>query len=140
LNREYPDSPVAGVGALIIKDGRILLIKRGAEPGKDRWSLPGGAVELGEGVRDAVIREVKEECGLDVEVKDIADVVDYMSRDEKGQVRFHYILVDFYVEVKGGTLKAASDALEVDWIPFDRIHEYQVTKTTLQLLNKVFKS
>jgi len=140
LKREYPDRPVAGVGALIIKDRHILLIKRGAEPGKDRWSLPGGAVELGEKVRDAVIREVKEECGLDVEVKDVADVVDYMSCDEKGQVRFHYILVDFYVEVKGGTLKPASDALEVDWIQFDRIHEYQVTKTTLQLLNKVFKS
>ena len=140
MKREYPDRPVAGVGALIIKDRHILLVKRGAEPGKGRWSLPGGAVELGEGVRDAVIREVKEECGLDVEVKDVTDVVDYMNRDEKGQVRFHYILVDFYVEVKGGTLKPASDALEVDWIPFDRIHEYQVTKTTLQLLNKVFKS
>ena len=139
MRREYPDRPIVGVGALIIKNRSVLLIKRGAEPGKDSWSLPGGVVELGERVRDAVIREVKEECGLDVEVKDIADVVDYMSRDENGRVRFHYILVDFYVEVKGGTLKPASDALEVNWIPFDRIHEYPVTKTTLQLLNKVFQ-
>ncbi|MBS7643099.1 NUDIX hydrolase [Candidatus Bathyarchaeota archaeon] len=139
MKREYPDRPVAGVGALIIKDGHVLLIKRGADPGKGRWSLPGGVVELGESVRDAVIREVKEECGLDVEVKDIADVVDYMSRDESGRVRFHYILIDFYVEVKGGTLKPASDALEVNWIPIDRVHEHQVTKTTLQLLDKVFQ-
>ena len=97
MRREYPTQPIVGVGALIVQDGRLVLVKRGVEPDKGRWSIPGGAVELGEEVRDAAVREAKEECGLDIEivVDRPMDEVDNISTDEEGKFRYHYVLLQF---------------------------------------------
>jgi len=129
LKRRYPKKPVVGVGAIILDGDKILLEKRKNAPGKGKWSVPGGLVELGEGVEQAVIREVKEETGLDVYEPRLVDVVDYISTGEKGGVLYHFVIVDYIVTVKCGNAKAASDAEALKWIPFNEVEEYDLTES-----------
>ena len=129
VKRLYPKQPVIGVGAVVICDGKILLEKRKNEPGKGKWSIPGGLVELGESVEQTVIREVKEETGLEVEKPEHIDVVDNVTRDENGEIKYHFVILDYFVKFKGGTLKATSDAEELRWVTFDEVEKYDLTKT-----------
>ncbi len=123
----YPDQPVVGIGAVIIQDGKIALIKRGNEPSKGKWTIPGGLVELGENLETAVIRETEEETLLDVENPQLIDVVDNVDLDEHGKVKYHYIIIDYLVHVKAGNIQAASDAEELRWVPFDEVENYNLT-------------
>jgi ADP-ribose pyrophosphatase YjhB (NUDIX family) len=123
----YPDQPIVGIGAVIVSQGKIALIKRGNEPSKGKWSIPGGLVELGESLEHAVIREVKEETCLDVENPSLIDVVDNVDLDEKSKVKYHYVIIDYLVHVKNGTVQAASDAAELRWVPFDEVEKYDLT-------------
>jgi 8-oxo-dGTP diphosphatase len=116
MRREYPEAPVAGVGAIIFDgDPRVLLIQRGQEPLKGEWSLPGGAVELGETLDAAVCREVLEETGLVVEAVAVVEVFDRIALDADGRVRFHYVLVDYLCRVTGGGVACATDAADARW-------------------------
>ena len=123
----YPDQPVVGIGAVIIQDGKIALIKRGNEPSKGKWTIPGGLVELGENLETAVIRETEEETLLDVENPQLIDVVDNVDLDEHGKVKYHYVIIDYLVHVKAGNIQAASDAEELRWVPFDEVENYNLT-------------
>jgi len=125
----YPNRPIVGVGAILIHEGRILLEKRKNAPGKGKWSVPGGLVELGESIEQAVIREVKEETGLKVEEPRLIDVVDDVSLDEKGAVKYHFVIVDYVINVVRGVPKAASDAEDLKWVPFSEVEEYDLTKS-----------
>jgi len=136
LKREYPAQPIAGVGAVIVQNGKILLVKRGVEPAKNLWSIPGGMVELGEKVQDALIREVKEECGLKVEIMKLIDVVDSITVNEEGRVKFHFVILDFLAKVKGGTLKPADDVLDARWIPLEKVENYDLTKSFRSFFRK----
>jgi len=127
VKRLYPDQPVVGVGAIIIREGRIALIKRGNEPSKGKWTIPGGLVELGESPEQAVIRETKEEVCLDVEKPTLIDVVSNVDLDESGRVKYHYVIIDYLVHVKNGTAEAASDAVELRWVPFEEVERYDLT-------------
>jgi 8-oxo-dGTP diphosphatase len=127
VKRLYPDQPIVGIGAVIVHEGKIVLEKRGNEPSKGKWSIPGGLVELGESLEQAVIREVKEETCLDVENPCLIDVVDNVDLDEKGKVKYHYVIIDYLVHVKNGTVQAASDAAELRWVPFDEVEKYDLT-------------
>jgi 8-oxo-dGTP diphosphatase len=129
VKRLYPKQPVVGVGAVVICDGKILLEKRKNEPGKGKWSIPGGLVELGETVEQTVIREVKEETGLEVEKPEHIDVVDNVVRDDNGEIKYHFVIIDYFVKLKGGTMKAMSDAEELRWVTFDEVEKYDLTKT-----------
>jgi len=129
VKRIYPNMPLVGVGAIIIRDGKILLEKRKHDPGKGKWSIPGGLVELGEGIEQAVIREVKEETNLDVEEPRHIDVVDNLQVDDEGRIKYHYVIVDYFVKLKGGMLKAGSDADELGWVSLDDVEKYDLTKT-----------
>lgn len=129
MKRLYPDQPIVGVGAVIINNGKILLEKRKNDPGRGKWSVPGGLVELGERVEEAVIREVKEETGLDVEKPEHIDVVDNISFDEAGKIKYHFVIIDYLVRLSGGALKAASDAEELEWVALDEVERYDLTKT-----------
>lgn len=129
MKKFYPDQPVIGVGAVLICKGKILLEKRKGEPGRGKWSIPGGLVELGERIKETVIREVKEETGLDVESPELIDVVDNISVDDDGRVRYHFVIADYFVKLKGGTLKAADDAEELRWVAFNQVEKYDLTKT-----------
>ena len=127
MKRLYPDQPVVGIGAVIIQDGKIALIKRGNEPSKGKWTIPGGLVELDESLEAAVIRETKEEVCLDVESPSLVGVVDNVDLDEAGKVKYHYVIIDYLVQVKAGIIKAASDAAELRWVPFDEVEDYNLT-------------
>jgi 8-oxo-dGTP diphosphatase len=136
VKRLYPKQPVVGVGAVVICDGKILLEKRKYEPGKGKWSIPGGLVELGENVEQTVIREVKEETGLEVEKPEHIDVVNNVVRDENGEVKYHFVIIDYFVKLKGGTLKAASDAEELNWVPLSDVEKYDLTKTFTEFFQR----
>ena len=127
VKRLYPDQPVVGIGAVIIQGGKIALIKRGNEPSKGKWTIPGGLVELGESLEAAVIRETKEETLLDVEDPTLIDVVDNVDLDEQSKVKYHYVIIDYLVHVKAGTIQAASDAEELRMVPFDEVEDYNLT-------------
>jgi len=118
--RTYPAQPIVGVGAVVIAEDRIVLVKRAHDPLKGEWNLPGGAVELGETLQEACSREVYEETGLEVRVGSVIEVFDRITRDEKGQVEYHFVLVDYLCRVAGGTLQSGSDASEIALAdPFD---------------------
>lgn len=138
LKREYPLQPIVGVGALIIHDRKLLLVKRGVEPAKGKWSVPGGAVELGERIRDALLREVKEECGLDVEIALARplDAIDSITMTKEGRLRYHYVLLQFLVQPKGGTLSPASDVLDARWVPLDEVKKFDLTKSFRSFFEK----
>jgi 8-oxo-dGTP diphosphatase len=121
MGREYPDNPLVGVGAVIIEGDRVLLIRRGQPPLLGEWSLPGGVLECGETLREAVAREAREETGLLVETGEMLGVYERVIRDGEKRVRYHYVLVDFLCRAIGGDLKAGSDAADVRWFTRDEI-------------------
>jgi len=115
VRREFPLSPLVGVGAVIVRNGRVLVVRRGSEPLKGHWTLPGGLVEVGETLLEAVVREVREETGLAVEPVELVELLERIHREE-GQVRYHYVIADYLCRVAGGELHAASDADDVRWV------------------------
>jgi 8-oxo-dGTP diphosphatase len=127
LKRLYPDQPVVGVGAVIVQHKKIVLIQRANEPSRGKWTIPGGLVELAESPEVAVVREAEEETGLQASDPALLDVVSNMDIDEQGKVKYHYIIIDYLVQIKGGTAKAASDAEELRWVPFDEVESYNLT-------------
>lgn len=121
MKREYPESPLVGVGAVIVENGRVLLICRGQAPLLGEWSLPGGVLECGETLRDAAMREAREETGLTVGVEEMLGVYERVIRDDEGRIRYHYVLIDFLCRPVAGELKAGSDAAEVAWFSRDEL-------------------
>ena len=128
MQREFPSAPLVGVGAVIVEAGRVLLVQRGAEPLKGHWSLPGGLVELGEELANAVAREVREETGLVVEPLELIELLDRIYREDE-RVRYHYVIADYLCRVTGGELLAASDADAVRWVE----REERAEESALQL-------
>jgi ADP-ribose pyrophosphatase len=127
MSREYPARPIVGAGALIVRDGELLLVKRGAQPGFGKWSVPGGLVEIGERVQDAMVREVKEEVGFDVEAVKLTDVADTITIDGNGRVQYHFVVVNFVARIIGGELKTATDILEAKWVPVGEVDRVNLT-------------
>jgi ADP-ribose pyrophosphatase YjhB (NUDIX family) len=115
IEREYPQTPLVGVGAVVVQDARVLLVRRGAEPLKGHWTLPGGMLEVGEALAAGTVREVREETGLHVEPIELIELLDRIHR-EGGRVRYHYVIADYLCRVTGGELRAASDADAVRWV------------------------
>jgi len=115
LAREYPQAPLIAVGAVIVHDARVLLVRRGSEPLKGHWTLPGGVLELGESLAEGVAREVREETGLDVEPVELVEIIDRIHRDGE-RIRYHYVIADYLCRVTGGELRAASDADAARWV------------------------
>jgi 8-oxo-dGTP diphosphatase len=143
LRREYPEAPIVGVGAVVIDGAKVLLVRRGHEPLKGEWSLPGGALELGETLHQGVVREVLEETGLIVVPAGIVEVFDRITREnETGRVQYHYVLVDFVCRVAGGTLCGGSDAEEARWVAREELQApdgYRLAPFTVQVIEKAFR-
>jgi len=119
VQREFPQSPLVGVGAVVVHEGRVLLVRRGSEPLKGHWTLPGGVLEVGETLVEGVVREVREETGLLVEPLELVELLDRIHREpgrEAGRIRYHYVIADYLCRVTGGELRAASDADAVRWV------------------------
>ena len=137
--RRYPQRPILGVGAIIIESGCILLVERGREPLKGQWSLPGGAVEVGEKLADAVRRETLEETGLVVEPLAVVETFERITRDAEGLAEYHYVLVDYLCRVTGGELKAGDDVSKAQWVDRACLSQYQITEGTLPVIEKAFE-
>jgi 8-oxo-dGTP diphosphatase len=139
VRREYPEAPIVGVGAVVIEGNKVLLVRRGNEPLKGEWSLPGGALEIGETLQQGMVREVLEETGVTVAPAGIIEILDRIVKDEEsGRVRYHYVLIDFVCRVVSGTPRVGSDADEVRWVDRTALEEYQVAPVTVRVIEKAF--
>lgn len=136
-HRLYPERPVVGVGVLIEKDGKYLLIRRAADPDKGLWSVPGGLVEVGEKVKDAAVREALEETGLRVEIVDRLGVVDKIVRDDGGRIMYHFIIVQFLGRIVEGEARAQDDALEARWASLTEFPSYKLTVSLRDFLKEI---
>jgi len=136
-NREYPDSPLVGVGAVVLREGRVLLVRRGVPPNEGLWAIPGGGLKLGETLRAAAEREILEETGIRVRASEIVYLGDLVHRDEEGRVRFHYVVVDFAADDLGGEVRGNDDALDARWVSPEEFGKLAATKTTRALLAQI---
>lgn len=136
MNREYPTHPIPGVGVVCFQADAVLLIRRGKPPFADRWSIPGGAVELGERVRDAATREFQEECGGEIELRELVDVVDIFAEDVDGKLQYHYVVADFWAEWRGGALSPSSDITDARWVSPNALEAYELPLWTQAVIEK----
>jgi mutator protein MutT len=137
--RQYPERPVVGVGAVIVADGRVVLVKRAHEPLKGEWSLPGGSVEVGETLADAVAREVLEETGLRVRVGSLIEVLDRVHRSSDGRVEYHFVLLDYRCTVLSGVLSHGSDASDACWVSRDDLPKYQLSDSAIRVVTRALE-
>jgi len=138
MQREFPEVPLVGVGAIIIEDARVVLVKRAHPPLQAEWSIPGGVLEVGELVREAAVREAREETGLTVEPGELLGVYDRVLHDVDRRVQYHYVLIDFLCRRVAGNLAAASDAAEVRWFSRDELTGLRLAEDTLDVIGKGF--
>jgi len=134
--RRYPPCPLIGVGVLVFDKDRVLLVKRERDPGKGRWSIPGGLLEVGEPLKEGARRETKEETGIDVEVDDLLDVIDNIVADEQDKVSYHYVLIDYLGHKIGGTLVPDTDVKEAQWATLKELDALSTTRTLQRLVQK----
>ena len=133
--REFPDAPRVGVGAVILDGTRVLLARRGRAPSAGKWSIPGGLVDVGERLEDALLREIEEESGLRVRLLGLCGVIDRVVR-EQDAVRYHYVIIDYAAEPVGGRLQAGSDAAEVRWVEVDELDQYDTTEGLADMVHR----
>jgi 8-oxo-dGTP diphosphatase len=138
MQREFPEVPLIGVGAIIIEGERVVLVKRAHPPLQAQWSIPGGLLEVGELVREAAVREAQEETGLIVEAGELLGVYDRVLRDADKRVQYHYVLIDFLCRRVGGDLAAASDAAEVRWFTREDLPDLKLAEDTAEVIGKGF--
>ena len=139
MKRHYPDQPIIGVGAIIFKEATVLLVRRGQEPAKGAWSLPGGAVEVGETLEAALVREVMEETALTVEVLGITAVLERIYRDGQGQVPYHYVLIDYLCRYLSGSLKVGSDVTAGAFVSLSELAAYQLASYTAATIQRAWE-
>lgn len=137
MQRRYPTQPLVGVGAIIIHQSKILIVKRANEPAKGLWSVPGGVVELGEQLHKAIKREVKEETGLEVDIERLIEAVDNIIFDDEGRIQYHYVLLDYLCQLRGGVLKAADDVHEIQWVPLRALQSLPITSSLNRVIAKI---
>ncbi|MFY9743423.1 MAG: NUDIX hydrolase [Candidatus Sulfotelmatobacter sp.] len=138
MQREFPEVPLIGVGAIIIEGDRVVLVKRAHPPLQAEWSIPGGVLEVGELVRDAAVRETREETGLTVETIELLGVYDRVLHNPQQRVQYHYVLIDFLCRRVGGDLAAASDAAEVRWFRREELPALRLAEDTVDVIEKGF--
>ncbi|MCQ5374537.1 MAG: NUDIX hydrolase [Candidatus Methanomethylicia archaeon] len=132
--REYPERPLVGVGVILVKDRQILLVKRGHEPNKGMWSIPGGLIKLGETAEEAAIREVREETGLEVSIGAVAGVFNVIIKDSDSKIKYHYVIIDYFGEVVGGMLRPGTDVTDARWFWLDEIGDVETSPTVRKAL------
>src|SRR5947209_12594452 len=137
-DRRHPERPIVAVGAVILDGDRVLLVKRGREPLKGEWSLPGGAVQIGETLGAAVVREVREETCLDIAVGPVIEVLDRIRPDVAGRIEYHYVIVDYLCRVRCGSAACGSDAEAVEWVERTDLTRYSITAGVAAVIEKAF--
>lgn len=140
MKRVYPEQPVPGVGSVVFRNNSVLVVRRGNPPLKDSWSLPGGRVRQGENLEEAVKREIREECGIEIEVRDLITLFEYIEHDESEKVKYHYIVFDFAAEYRSGRLMHSSDADDARWVPIQKLDEYSLTDAVNSAIKDAIKN
>jgi 8-oxo-dGTP diphosphatase len=136
VGREYPDRPFVAVGVAVCHQGRVLIVRRGRAPSKGIWTVPGGVVDLGERMAETAAREVREECGIDIEVGEVVGILDNVVRDPDGCIRFHYAIVDFAARYMGGTLTINDELMDAAWVTPDQFDAYGVPDKAREVMVK----
>ena len=136
MNREFPEVPFVGVGAVIVQEGRVLLIRRGQAPLLGEWSLPGGVLECGESLGEATMREALEETGVVVDTGELLGVYERVVRSDDGRVRYHYVLIDFLCRAVSGHLKSGTDAAEVRWFTREELPPLNLAYDASDVISK----
>lgn len=138
MKRDYPDRPLVGVGAVIVHNNKVVIVQRGTEPLQGQWSVPGGALEIGETLRQCAAREALEETGLRVEAGEVLEIFDAIYRQPDGRIQYHYVLIDFQCRLLGGELRAGADALDARWVTEQELERYPVAETAKSVIRKAF--
>jgi len=139
VRREYPERPLVGVGGVVIRDERTLLVRRGSAPLEGEWSIPGGMLELGETILEGVRRELLEETAIEVRVLDLIEVFERVTRDEAGKLKYHFVILDYLCEAMGGEAQAGSDVTDVAWARESELSKYSLTPTATRVIQKAFE-
>jgi len=137
--REYPEHPIVGVGGVVISKGRVLLIRRGNPPLEGEWSIPGGTLEVGETMPEAVKRELAEETGLVVRVGEIIEVLERIFLDPEGRTKYHYVILDYLCEVTSGDARAGSDATDLAWADESELEKFGLNAAITRVIQKAFQ-
>lgn len=137
MKREYPASPIPGVAAVVLFNEDVLLVRRGNEPSKGKWGLPGGVVEIGEKVEDAVVREVEEETGISIQPVKLLDIFDSIVWDDAGRVQYHYVLCEYLCKVLAGEIHASSDVSDAKWVPLKDLESLEMNSGTRRFIKKI---
>ena len=143
VRHEFPSQPIVGVGGVIVKDGKAVIVKRANAPYKGQWSIPGGRVELGESLAEALVREMREETGLDVQIGPLIEVFERIQWDDEPQppararrLRYHFVIVDYVCTPVGGALCAGDDAAEARWVASDELGQYEIRSSAVDVIRK----
>jgi 8-oxo-dGTP diphosphatase len=139
MRRHYPDQPLVGVGAVVFKGDEVLLVRRGQEPARGSWSLPGGLVELGESLGAAMVRELAEETGLSVTLLGIAAVAERIFPDGDGRIAYHYVLVDYLCDYLWGELRPGSDITAARFVSLDELPEFDLAPFTADVIRRAWE-
>jgi 8-oxo-dGTP diphosphatase len=138
-SRSFPARPIVGVGGVVLDGNRVLLVKRAQAPLKGEWSLPGGAVDLGESLEAAVVREIQEETGLVVDIGPVVEVLDRIECASDGRVKYHYVIIDYLCHVRGGEAAPASDAADARWVQHEELDAYALTVAARAVIAKALR-
>jgi 8-oxo-dGTP diphosphatase len=139
VRRRYPETPLVGAAAVVFdENGRVLLVQRGRPPRVGQWGLPGGMLELGERLVEAAVREVREECGIEIEIGGVAGVFEPVTRDDEGRIEYHYVVIDFWARHIGGEAQAGDDAAGVAWAKMDEVDAYALMPESLQVVRDAY--
>ncbi len=138
-DREYPARPILAVGTVVVRDGCVLLARRGKAPSRGKWSVPGGAVNVGESLEDAARREIREECGIEVELTDTVEVIERITRDETDRIRFHYVIVDYVARWRSGEAGPSEEASEVRWVRPEDLEALDMTAGTAEVIRRMLQ-
>ena len=140
INGAYPNRPLVAVGAVVFKEDKVLLVLRAKPPAENRWTIPGGSVELGETLQEAAEREIREETGLTIQAREPVYTFDIIERDPKGVILFHYVIVDLAADYVSGELRPGDDASDVCWASSRDIKTLKVSAATRKLLKQLYRS
>ncbi len=138
-SRRYPDRPIVAVGAIVAENGRVLMARRGKEPSYGLWSVPGGAVHLGEDLKAAARREIKEELGIEVDLTDVIEIMERVTRDPEGRIQYHYVVIDYLARHVGGEPTPSPEAWEVRWIAPEDFPKYELTRGTAEIILRMLE-
>ncbi len=138
VKRIYPEAPLVGVGGMVLHQGNVLLVQRGKPPAEHIWTLPGGMVELGESIADALQREVYEECHLLVAAQKVLGVFEMVDKDKEGRIRYHYVVIDMLAKLRSPAteLRNGDDAHAARWVPLEQLDDYRVPSKAQAIIGR----